>query len=145
LVAIVQHFLTRRSRQDAESRQTREDELRRERAVDEREELLAEARATSQHTALKSAEIRYRGLYRDYAACRHGIAEIANATGILIDVFEGFLSRFRQARAGGEAYTATMQTEDMTHARKAISEARKHLTPGIVPWTQESAEEEIDE
>ena len=104
----------------------RQAEIDRDQAEKDRGEMLAEAQATAQRTALESEAKRYGNLERDYENCRRGLGEVRSAAAILIDVFETMMMKLRPIR-GGEAFTLTLHQSEVTEARKSIQDARRHL------------------
>jgi hypothetical protein len=127
IVTALQHFLARGQRKRAEEKDDAKEQLKRERAEDERRELLAEAQRTAQRTALESSDKRYNDLKIDYTDMRSGLSGLRDATAALINVFEGFLIRMRPGADNEETYTAILQLGELGDARRAINEARRHL------------------
>jgi hypothetical protein len=130
LWATVQVFLSRRQRHD----QRRRDKLveTKDRAdIDQREmdrrEMLAKAQATAQRAALDSASHRYKELDQSYDRCRKGLAELSEATSLMIDVFEKLLQRMQPVPSLPETYSAQLVLSELGEARRAINEARRHL------------------
>lgn len=134
VMTVVTHVLSRRQRQkeeqrkaDDDKRQEELDRIRRERAEDDRRELLAEAQNTAQRTALESANERYGRLNEDYQDCRTCLIQIRDATALLIDVFENFLIRLKPHSEDAEVYMTTIQLNELGEARRVINEARRQL------------------
>lgn len=125
----MQWFLTRHQRQEQDRKDARlevkeRDDIER-REVDRRE-LLAKAQSTAQRAALESADKRYGELEKDYEKCRTGLLDLSQATGLLIDVFEKFLSRLRP-NGDPEKYTTELDLNEIGEVRRGINEARRHL------------------
>lgn len=130
LWGVLQTVLTRRERklkQDNAVDKARQDELDREQAEKNRNDLLAESQSIAQRTALESSASRYKNLETDYLACRQGLNEVRDAASLLIDVFDDVMMKLRPTRANSETFTVTMGTDEVTKVRRSISEARRHL------------------
>jgi hypothetical protein len=123
---LLQWFLATRER-NAKRRVDEKQEVQRdEREAKRRIELLAEAQATAQRTALDSANERYLALQHDYEQMRSGLREIKKASALMLNAFEGFLLRLRP-NSDGETYSAIIEVTEVDLARRTIHEAREHL------------------
>lgn len=94
-------------------------------AEEQRVELLAEAQATAQRTALESAAERFDSLDRDYRECREGLREVRSVSFLLVDAMNVIMSRVRSTETG--EYTAVLTADEVTKARFAIEQARQRL------------------
>lgn len=133
------HILTRRREKERVEREQREherliekDETDREERANERRMLLAQAQATAQETALRSADERYQMLHEDYDTIRKTTIALRDSMWQLIDVLEGFVRKLRpvtngSAIEGAQAYVAEVTTDEYGDARRAINEARSRL------------------
>lgn len=117
----------RRARADNAITKARQDELDREQAEKDRNDLLAESQSIAQRTALESSALRYKNLETDYLACRQGLNEVRDAASLLIDVFDNVMMKLRPTRANSETFTLTLQASEVIEVRRSISEARRHL------------------
>lgn len=129
----IQFWLTRRQRRaeqrkidDETQRNSELDQIRRERAEDDRRALLAEAQATAQRTALESAEARYQDLKTDYTAARNTLSSIREATWTLISLFETILARMEHVTAD-ETYSIVMTSQELLEAQQTVGAARRQL------------------
>jgi hypothetical protein len=95
-------------------------------AEEQRVELLAEAQATAQRTALESAAERFDSLDKDYRECREGLREVRGVAFLLVDAMNVIMSRV-QATKGADEYTAVLTADDVGKARFAIEQARQRL------------------
>ena len=95
-------------------------------AEEQRVELLAEAQATAQRTALESAAERFDALDEDFRACREGLREVRGVAFLLVDAINVILGRVQAAR-GTDEYTAVLTAGDVEKARFALDQARQRL------------------
>jgi hypothetical protein len=123
---VIQWVLTAKERRDKRASEQKAEKLRDEHEVETRSKLLAEAQAISQTTALESANQRYLTLQGDYESVRKGLKEVRQASGLLINAFEGFLLRLRP-NEDGKTYSAIIDVTEVDLARRTIMEARDHL------------------
>jgi hypothetical protein len=128
LWGLLQFLLSRRTRK----RQNEKDQealIRAKREArdseEQRIELLAEAQATAQRTALESAAERFDSLDKDFRECREGLREVRGVAFLLADAMNVFMSRV-QVTAGNE-YTAVLTADEVEKARFAIERARQRL------------------
>jgi hypothetical protein len=125
----LQYFLTRRQRKEQERKDDIQEKKDRDeveqRAVDRRE-LLAEAQATAQRAALESAATRYKELEDDYKACRGGLVNLSQATGLLVGIVERIMNRLRP-NGDDTTYVAEIGLDEVGEARRAINEVRRFL------------------
>jgi hypothetical protein len=132
----LQQIMTRKrsSQEEARKQLQHDQQLEKEREerqlkADERRELLAEAQATAQRTALASADDRYEALHEDFTSCRTSLVEVREVAWLLVDLFEQFLGRATTESDGygDKRYVVTLQLADLGEARRGINEARRRL------------------
>jgi hypothetical protein len=128
LWGLLQFLLSRRTRKqqgakDAEALSRAKREARD--AEEQRVELLAEAQATAQRTALESAAERFDSLDKDFRECREGLRDVRSVAFLLADAMNLFMSRVRPT--GDNEYTAVFTADEVTKARFAIEQARERL------------------
>jgi hypothetical protein len=133
---LLQHVLTRRRANAEEERKQHEHEqqveaerVEAERLSRERRELLTAAQETAQRIALQSADERYGALHTDYESCRTALTECRDASWLLIEMLEGWMSRMQsQENGGGEkVYAIPLSLHEVGEARRKINEARRRL------------------
>ena len=130
----IQLLLTRRQRREenekkklAEQKAELLESERRESREQERREMLAEAQATAQVTALNSAKERYEGLQADYQACRTDLDELRDATWGLVGIIESLLIRLQPHGEDEGVLVASIDTSQLGEMRRSINEVRRHL------------------
>src|ERR1700757_3260985 len=108
----LQFLLSRRSRKQQHAKDEEALHLAKREARDAEEqriELLAEAQATAQRTALDSAKDRFDALDKDYRECREGLREIRSVAFLLVDAMNMTMGRVRPT--GDNEYTAVFTTD----------------------------------
>ena len=123
---LLQWLLTVKERGTKRKLEEKQEIRRDEHEAKQRLELLAEAQATAQRTALESANERYLALQHDYENMRSGLREIKKASALMLNAFEGFLLRLRP-NDDGKTYSAIIEMTEVELARRTIVEARDHL------------------
>lgn len=130
----VQLLLTRRQRREDKEKEKieakkaeQQEQERRESREQERREMLAEAQATAQVTALNSAKERYEGLQADYQACRTDLDELREATWGMLSIVEALLVRLVPHPEEPEKMVAAIDTSQLGEIRRSINEVRRHL------------------
>lgn len=115
--------------QDERDRKKREEKEKTDRRENDRREteLLAEAQAVSQRTALASEAKRYGTLEKDYQACRNGLEKLSQATSSMIDAFEKIMIRLHPHGEDDMTYVAELTVNEIGEVRRSINAARRHL------------------
>ena len=132
---LLQFILNRRGRKAEAGRQEAEAETAREalaKAQADRANLLAEAQATAQRTALDSANERYGQLKSDWEECRAGLKEAREAQregrkvmAALISAIDALVAQLKPGQ--GDEIIITVTRAEMATITTALLDARAHL------------------
>jgi hypothetical protein len=128
LWGLLQFLLSRRTRKHQEEKDTAALKLAQREARDaeeQRVELLAEAQATAQRTALESAAERFASLDEDFRECRLGLREVRSVSFLLVDTMNLFMGRVRPT--GDDEYTIVLTADELSKGRFALEQARDRL------------------